>query len=199
MKRISTHTLVTMAVLGALSTLLFLLFEIPIFGNVYKLDFSNVPVLLAGFSMGPMPALGVALLKDLFHLILKGIGSTVGIGELADFLMTAAFVLPASLVYRRVKTQEGALRGMIWGCVAMCVVAVPLNAFLMFPFYMSAFNMDLVAIGAAIGPLFGQDTGMVGLLLGATLPFNLLKGVVLCLLTYGIYKPLSPLLHGKKK
>ena len=184
------------AILAALSAVLFLVLEIPIFGNIYKLDFSNLPVLLAAFSMGPVPALITLAIKDVIHLIIKGMGTSVGIGDLADFIMTAAFVLPAALIYGRNKSRRSALIGMVCGTVAMAAVALLVNGLMLFPFYMSAYHMDLAAIAGALGA--SADAGMTTLLLTTTLPFNLLKGVVLCLLTYLIYKPLSPVLHVKK-
>ena len=184
------------AILAALSAVLFLVLEIPIFGNIYKLDFSNLPVLLAAFSMGPVPALITLAIKDVIHLIIKGMGTSVGIGDLADFIMTAAFVLPAALIYGRNKSRRSALIGMVCGTIAMAAVALLVNGLMLFPFYMSAYHMDLAAIAGALGA--SADAGLMTLLLTTTLPFNLLKGVVLCLLTYLIYKPLSPVLHVKK-
>ena len=195
-KKLSTQYLTRIAVLAALSAVLFLTLEIPIFGNIYKLDFSNLPVLLAGYSMGTVPALITLGLKDLIHLTIKGFGSTAGIGDLADFIMTAAFVIPAVFIYKRNKNRKTALIGMCVGTVVMAIAALFVNGFIMFPFYMSAFHMDLPKIASMLGA--GQDAGMMTLLLTTTLPFNLLKGVVLSVLTFLIYKPLSPILKVKK-
>ena len=151
--------------------------------------------MLAGFSMGYVPGLITLALKDVIHLAIKGFGSTAGIGDLADFIMTAAFLLPALWLYRRNKNRKNALLGMCVGTVTMAVVAIAVNAFIMFPFYMSAFHMDLPKIASMLGA--GEDAGMMTLLLTTTLPFNLLKGVVISAVTYLIYKPLSPLLHVK--
>ena len=192
---LSVQYMTRIAVLAALSAVLFLTLEIPIFGSIYKLDFSNLPVLLAGFSMGPVPALITLLLKDLIHMLFKGFSTTVGIGDLADFIMTAAFVLPVCFLYHRNKSRKTALIGMGLGTVVMAAVAMLVNAWILFPFYMNAFHMDLNAIAGALGV---SSSGMMGLLLSTTLPFNLLKGVVISLLTFLIYKPLSPMLHVKK-
>lgn len=193
---LSVQYLTRIAVLAALSAVLFLTLEIPIFGNIYKLDFSNLPVMLAGYSMGIGPAIITLALKDLIHLMIKGFGSTAGIGDLADFIMTAAFVIPAVLIYKHNKSRKTALIGMIVGTLTMAAAALVVNGTIMFPFYMSAFHMDLPKIASMLGA--DQSAGMMTLLLTTTLPFNLLKGVVICLLTYLIYKPLSPILHVKK-
>ncbi|MDO5145135.1 MAG: ECF transporter S component [bacterium] len=193
---LSVQYLARIAVLAALSTVLFLTLEIPIFGNIYKLDFSNIPVMLAGYSMGLVPAIITLAIKDVLHLLLNGIGSTAGVGDLADFIMTAAFITPAVLLYQRQKSRKTALVGMLLGTVTMALVALAVNAFIMFPFYMSAFHIDLTVVAGMLGA--DQSSGMLTLLLTTTLPFNLLKGVVICLLTYLIYKPLSPILHVKQ-
>ena len=187
---ISVQYMTRIAVLAAVAAVLFLTLEIPIFGNIYKLDFSNLPVLLAAFSMGPVPGLITLLIKDLIHLMVKGMG-TMGIGDLADFLMSAALLLPASLLYRAHKTRRRALIGMVIGTLCMAAMALLVNGTILFPFYMSAYHMDLAAIAGALGCASGS---MISILLATTLPFNLLKGVVLSILTFLIYKPLSPLL-----
>ena len=186
---LSVQYMTRIAILGALSAVLFPL-EIPIVA-FYKLDFSTLPALLGAFSMGPLPGLAILLIKDLSRLAYS---SSMYVGELADFIMSAAFILPASLIYRKHKTRKTALVGML----CMIVVSVLVNWKMMIPFYMTAFNMDMEAIiGMAQKALPFVDTEWK-VLLYVTAPFNLLKGVVLCVLTYVIYKPLSPLLHVRK-
>lgn len=120
------------------------------------------------------------------------------VGELADFIMGAAFVLPAALIYQRNKSRKGALIGMITGTVALILAGCLTNAYLLIPFYMKAFGMPMEAIiGMCAQALPFVDTELK-VILFVTAPFNLLKGVVLCVLTYMIYKPLSPLLHVRK-
>lgn len=193
--RLPVQYMTRIAILAALSAVLFLVLEIPIFGSIYKLDFSNLPVLLAAFSMGPVPGLITLLMKDLIHLIFKGVSTTVGIGDLADFIMTAAFILPAVLIYQHKKSRKTALIGMLVGTLTMAAAALLVNALILFPFYMSAFHMDLPAIAGMLGV---KSEGMMGILMATTLPFNLLKGAVISLLTFLIYKPLSSVLHVKK-
>lgn len=174
MKKLSTQHMTRIAVLAALAAILFMI-EIPIV-SFYKLDFSNLPVLLGGFSMGTVPAvliLGVKSLLGLLH------SSTGGVGELADFIMGAAFVIPAALIYGRKKSRKNALVGMIVGTVVMIVAAAVVNYAILFPLLTKSY------------PSFE-------FILTVTTPFNLLKGVVLSAVTYLVYKPLSPLLHVKK-
>ena len=179
--------------LTALSSILFMI-SIPIVA-FYSLDLSNLPVLLGAFSMGPVAGLIILGLKSLIGCLTS---STMYVGELADFIMGAAFVLPAALIYQRNKSRKGALIGMITGTVALILAGCLTNAYLLIPFYMKAFGMPMEAIiGMCAQALPFVDTELK-VILFVTAPFNLLKGVVLCILTYMIYKPLSPLLHVRK-
>lgn len=192
-KTLSVQYLTRIAVLTALSSILFMI-SIPIVA-FYSLDLSNLPVLLGAFSMGPVAGLIILGLKSLIGCLTS---STMYVGELADFIMGAAFVLPAALIYQRNKSRKGALIGMIAGTVALILAGCLTNAYLLIPFYMKAFGMPMEAIiGMCAQALPFVDTELK-VILFVTAPFNLLKGVVLCVLTYMIYKPLSPLLHVRK-
>lgn len=181
-------------VLGAIAAVLYIWPEIPVIPPIYKLDLSTLPVLLAGFSMGPVHALVVLLIKDLTGLLHT---SSVGIGELADFLVSGAFVVVASLFYAKRRSFKGALIGMALGIVTMTLAGALANYYIMFPFYMGAFNMTSEAIVGMIAKTIPAVDSMWKLILLATMPFNLLKGLVLSLVTLLIYKRLSPLLHAK--
>ena len=192
-KNLSVQYLTRIAVLTALASILFLI-EIPVVA-FYKLDLSNLPVLLGAFSMGPVPGLIILLLKSLIGMLHS---SSMYVGELADFIMGAAFVLPAALIYRKHKTRNTALTGMAVGTVVMIVVAVLVNWKIMIPFYMTAYGMPMEAVvGMATKAVPFVDTEWK-LLLCVTAPFNLLKGVVLSSLTFVLYKHLSPLLHVRR-
>ena len=176
------------AILAAAACILDLL-QIPIVA-FYKLDLGNVPVLLGTFAMGPIPGIIILALKCLIGLLHS---SSMGIGKLADFLMSLALIVPAGLVYYRNKTRKDAIIGMLIGTLCMTVAGVLINKWILLPFYMTAFHMDMNGILAYAG-VNGVDSEW-RLLLLVTGPFNLLKGVLLCLVTALIYKPLSPLLH----
>lgn len=185
--------LTRIAVLAAISAVLYMI-EIPIIA-FYKLDLSNLPVLLGAFSMGPLPGLMILGVKSLLGLLHSSSG---GVGELADFIMGAALMLPAELIYRRNKSRRSALIGMTTGTICMIIVAVLVNWKIMIPFYMTAFGMPMEkVIGMASEILPFVDTEWK-LLLCVTAPFNLLKGFVLSLMTFLMYKRLSPLLHVRK-
>ena len=186
---LTTAVMTRIAILAAAASILFLL-EIPVVA-FYKLDLSNIPVLLGAFSMGTVPGLIILGLKSLIGLLHS---SSAGIGELADFIMGAALVIPASAVYHRNKTRKTALAGMLAGTVCMAVAGVLVNKYIMLPFYMGAFHMDMEGI-LSFAKVGGVDSEWK-LLMMVTGPFNLLKGCVLSLVTGLIYKPLSPILHG---
>ncbi len=196
-KLFSTANLTRMATLTAIALVLFFL-EIPIIPPMYKLDFSNIPVLLGGFAMGPVAGLIILLMKNVLEMIIKGLGSTMGIGNLADFLTGAAYLLPATLIYRQRKTKQRAMVGMGVGAVSQTVLAIFFNWLVMIPFYMSAYHMDIAKIvGYATKVLPFVDTELKFYLLACG-PFNLLKGLVISVVTALIYKPLSPLLKGRR-
>ena len=190
--RFSVATMTRIAILAAAASILFLI-EIPIVA-FYKLDLSNIPVLLGAFSMGPVPGVIILALKSAIGLLHS---SSAGVGELADFVMGAALVIPASVIYHRNKSRKSAIIGMAVGTVCMVVAGVLMNKWVMLPFYMGAFHMDMDGIIKAAG-VAGVDSEWKLLLL-VTGPFNLLKGVVLSIVTALIYKPLSPILHGKMR
>ena len=187
---LSAGTMTRIAILAAAASILFLL-EIPVVA-FYKLDLSNIPVLLGAFSMGTVPGLIILGLKSAIGLLHS---SSAGVGELADFIMGAALLIPASVIYHRHKTRKNALIGMLTGTICTAVVGVLVNKFIMLPFYMGAFHMDMEGI-LAYAKVSGVDSEWKLLLL-ITGPFNLLKGVVLSVVTFLIYKPLSPILHSK--
>ena len=191
-KMFSVGVMTRIAILAAAASILFLI-EIPIVA-FYKLDLSNIPVLLGAFSMGPVPGLIILALKSAIGLLHS---SSAGVGELADFVMGAAMIVPAAIIYHRQKNRKNAIVGMAVGTVCMVIAGVLINKWVMLPFYMGAFHMDMDGIIKAAG-VSGVDSEWKLLLL-ITGPFNLLKGVVLSIITALIYKPLSPILHERIK
>ena len=191
----TTALLSRIGILGAIASVLYVFPEIPIIPPMYKLDFSTIPALLAGYSMGSIPGLLVLLIKDLVGLTHS---SSLGVGELADFLMSGVFVVAASLIYQKNRSFKGALTGMLIGTAFMGIVGALVNYFIIIPFYISAFKMSSDAIIGMVAMTIPAVDSLWKLILLATLPFNLLKGLALCLIAVLIYKRLSPLLHVRK-
>ncbi len=174
--------------LSAISIILFYL-EIPIFGP-YKLDFSTLPAILAGFSMGPMSGIAVILIKDLVHMMSSHSGF---VGELADFIMSCAYVLPAAFLYRFRKTKTRALLSMLAGSMVMITAAAFVNKYILFPLY----HMTDEAVVGMCSSLWSYIDTIDKFIFIITVPFNLLKSVTLSLVTFLLYKKISPLLHRK--
>lgn len=191
---LTTRDMATVAVLAAISAVLFMI-EIPVV-LFYKLDLSHLPVLLGAFAMGPIPGTLILLVKSLLGLLHS---TSQGVGELADFLMGFAMLLPASLIYQHSKSRRSAILGMAVGTIVATIVAVFANMYIMIPFYGTAYGMPVEAIvgmGTAIVPAVDSAWKFVLLI---TAPFNLLKWIVISVLAGLMYKPLSPILHGRKR
>ena len=190
-KLISTQMMVRVALLSAIAFVLFRFLEIPIIA-FYKLDLSGVPVLLAGFAMGPLAAILTLAVKDLLAVV---VGSgTGGIGELADFLMLACLVLATAVPYRIRRTRGVVLWGMLVGTVLMTIAGVLLNYYVLIPLYTKFMPEEvIIATAAAAVPFAGIDN-LVKVVLYVTAPFNLFKGVVLSAVTYYLYRFLGPVL-----
>lgn len=189
------HKTVVTAMLAAVATvLMFLDFSVPVIPSFVKMDISELPALLASFSLGPVSGIVVCLLKNVFNLIFHG--STGGIGELCNFLLGATFVGIAGLIYKYKKTRTGAVIGALVGAAVMAVISIPVNYFISYPVYAAMFGgMDkILAAYNAIRP--GSD-GLLECLLVFNAPFTLVKGLIDAALTFLIYKPLSPVLHGR--
>lgn len=191
---LTVREMATVAILAAISAILFMV-EIPIV-LFYKLDVSNLPVLLGTFAMGPLQGTLILLVKSLLGLLHS---TSQGVGEVADFLMGFAMLLPAGLVYQRRKNRKGAIVGMMIGTVVATIVGVLSNLYIMIPFYGVAYGMPIekiIAMGQGVIPAVDSEFKFVLLI---TAPFNLFKWIVISVLTALVYKPLSPLLHGTRK
>lgn len=187
-----THKLAVTAMLSAAATVLMALdFPIPfLIPPFVKMDFSELPALLAAFSLGPAWGAAVCLVKNLINLTMS---STNGVGELCNLLIGLCFVIPAGLIYKRWKTRWGALIAALAGAALMAVCSVPVNYFISYPFYTSF--MPLETIIGMYQSLIPSVDGLLACLVIFNAPFTLLKGLLDTALCFLIYKPLSPLLH----
>lgn len=182
-------------ILAAVATVLMMLeFPIPFLIPVFiKFDFSELPALLAAFSMGPLSGVAVCLVKNLIHLPLTTTGC---VGELCNFLLGVCFVLPAGILYRLRKSRRTALIGALVGAAAMAACSVPLNYFVSYPVYTKFMLLDEI-VGAYQALVPGVD-GLLQCLVLFNMPFTFCKGVIDTLLVFLIYKHLSPILHGRR-
>ena len=192
--KMSVKMITHAGMLGAIAVVL-MLFEIPLpFAPAfYEIDFSEVPVLVGAFAMGPLAGLLIEFVKILLNLLINGT-TTAGVGEIANFLIGISFCLPASLIYRKMHSKKGAIVGLASGTLIMTAAGCFLNAYVLLPAYAKAFEMPidaLVGMGTAVN---AKITDLFTFVVFAVAPFNLLKGVLVSLVVVLIYKKISPIL-----
>lgn len=185
--------------LAAIAAVL-MLFEIPLpFAPAfYKIDLSEVPVLVGCFAIGPAAGILVELVKIILNFFMNGT-LTAGVGEAANFLIGCALCLPACWIYRRKKTRAYAVLGMAAGTICMTVVGSLLNAYILLPVYAKAFQMPidkLIEMGTAVN---GNITSLSTFVVFAVAPFNLLKGILVSLIVLLIYKKISPVFKMNRR
>lgn len=188
-----THKLVVTAMLGAVAFVLQMLeFPMPfLIPSFVQMDFSELPGLLAAFSIGPVSGVSVCLIKNVIKVIFKT--TTGGVGELCNFLIGAGLVVPAGLFYQHVKSRKGALAGALVGAVCMGLLSVPINYFISYPIYTVFMPLDVIV--GMYQELLPSVDGLLACLVLFNMPFTMLKGLLVTVLCFLVYKPLSPLLH----
>ena len=194
--RSRTHKLTVTAMLSAVAfILMFIEFPIPaLIPSFVKLDISDLPELLAAFSLGPIYGVAVTFLKNLLHILIKGTSSAY-VGELFNFVMGSVFAFSAGFIYQRKKSRKSALLGSVVGAVLMAVLSVPLNYFLVYPAYVVCYGLPLEAIIGMYQAILPSADSLIKCLVIFNLPFTFFKGMLDVVLCFLIYKPLSPLLH----
>lgn len=169
-------------------------FPLPFAPSFYEIDLSEVPVLICSFSLGPVAGVVCELVKVILKLLLKGT-TTAFVGDFANFVVGCSFILPATIVYHRVKTKKGAVAGMITGTVTMSIFGSFFNAVYLLPAFSALYGLpldQLVAMGTAVN---GMINSVSTLVFFAVVPFNIVKGAVVSLLTTLLYKRVERLLR----
>lgn len=193
--KVNVRSMTVTAMLSAIAfVLMFLDTAVPFVPNFIKLDVSELPALMASFALGPVYGVVVCLIKNLLHLFMT---STGGVGELSNFILGVAFVLPAGLIYYRKKTKKNAILGAFVGAFLMAAISFPSNLFIVYPVYYNFMPKDVI-IGAyqAVAP-FAEIKSIEQCLLFFNVPFTFVKGLISAIITVLIYQPLRPLLKGK--
>lgn len=191
--RVKVRTIAQIGMLSAIAVVL-MLFEMPLpfAPGFYKLDLSEVPVLIGCFTMGPIAGAVIELIKILLNLLMNG-SMTGGVGEAANFLVGCVFVVPAGMIYRKMRTKKGALIGMSVGTISMTILGCIVNAFVLLPVYAKVMELPLDALVSMGSKVNGAITSLSTFVMFAVGPFNLLKGVVVSLIVLLIYKKISPI------
>ena len=190
--------LVQIGMLSALAIVLMLFeFPLPFAPGFYKLDFSELPVIIGAFAIHPFAGVMIELVKILLNLLLDG-SATAGVGEVANFCIGCCFVVPASVIYHYKKNRKNAIIGLCVGTLFMTIAGCFINAYVMLPTYSAAFHMEiekLIAMGTAVNPAINS---LWTFILLAVVPFNLVKGILVSVITILIYKKISIILKGNK-
>ena len=199
MKKDTTHNLTVAAMLSAVAfILLFIEFPIPMLIPAFiKMDFSDLPALLGAFALGPVYGVIISFMKNLLHIVIKGT-STACVGELSNFILGAIFSAVAGYLYKHHKSRKTAIIGAVAGAVAMGVLSVPSNYFVVYPAYVQFYHMPLEAILGMYQAILPSADSLIKCLILFNLPFTLVKGLLDAVLCMLIYKPLSPILHGRR-
>jgi len=193
--KFTTAYITKVAILTAISFILYIAhFPLPfMFPGFLEIQISELPALLAGFSMGPISACIVIVLKCLFKLAMSGTGN---VGELTDILLGISFVLPASIIYQLHKDKKHALIGLVVGSGILTALSLLVNRFISIPFYSKLYGFDgIVASVTSLYKNVTEDNFYTYYLLVGVLPFNILRCIIVSVLTFVLYKRLSKILH----
>jgi len=184
--------------IGMLSAIAFILmyfdFSVPFMPSFIKMDLSELPALIGSFALGPVEGIIICLVKNLLHLMKT---TTGGVGELSNFILGAAFTGTAGLIYKKHKTKKDALIGSLVGAVVMAVISVITNYFIVYPIYTDFMPMEAI-IGAYQAILPSADS-LLKCLIIFNMPFTFVKGMLSVLITFLIYKRISPIIKGDQK
>lgn len=184
-----------MSRIGMLSAVAFLLmfFEFPltfIAPSFIKLDISDLPAMVGAFTMGPVAGIIISAVKNVLHIALKGT-STGGVGELSNFIIASVLTGTAGIIYKRDNTFKGAIVGMLFGTVLMTIVAIISNYFVIFPLYANFMPMEaIINAGKAVN---ANISSLWDMMIYSLVPFNLIKGFLVSIVTMLIYKKISHL------
>lgn len=189
-KILTTKKMVVTGMFAAIATVLFL-FDFPVlFAPVfYKLDFSELPALIVSFAYGPVAGVLVEFVKILLKIMIKGTDSAF-VGELANFVVGSALILPAGIIYYFKKTKKTAIVACIVGTLFITVAGTVFNAVYLLPAFAKLYGMPLDAIIAMGSEINGRITGIWSFVLLCVAPLNLIKGALISIVTMLIYKPL---------
>ncbi|MBO4214540.1 MAG: ECF transporter S component [Lachnospiraceae bacterium] len=194
-KRIDVHMITITPMLAVIAFLLmYVETSIPIMPSFLKFDISDMPAFIGSFAFGPVCGALICFIKNLLHLPLTHTG---GVGELANFIIGISYVIPAGIIYKMRKTKRNAFFGAMIGCCIAGLISLPINYFVVYPFYYNFMSKD--AIIAAYKAILPMVNSIFSCLLVFNLPFTIGKGIIVTIITMLIYKPLSPLIKGKNR
>ena len=192
-KFISTRTITITALLASISYILaFIELPVPLSPSFARMDLSDIPALIGAFVFGPVTGVIIELIKNVLQLLST---STAGVGELANFLIGASYVWIAGFIYKYKRTKKGAISAYIISSIVMGVVAMIVNYFILLPLFETFMPLDQLIVSFSEFLPFIQTK--LDVVLYNVLPFNVIKGLVVGLVTMVVYKKLTPVLKGE--
>ncbi|WAW15878.1 ECF transporter S component [Peptostreptococcus equinus] len=172
---------------------MFIEMPIPIFPSFLKIDISDIPALVAGLALGPIAGFMVEFIKNLLHLITST--QTGGVGELANVIVGGSFVVTSSMIYRKNRDAKSYIKAFLAATIVMTLVGSIVNYFFLLPFYGQLMGMDaIIGMGKAVNP---KVNDLLSFVLWFIAPFNLLKGLILSILSVPFFKKLDNILKSK--
>lgn len=194
-KKLDVRRLVFSALMGALSIVLaelpFLKITTPI--PFIKLDFSDVPAMLASLTMGPVSGVFVCVIKNAWGCLTTSTGC---VGELQNLILSVSLVLPAGLLAHKNSSVKRAIFGSLAGSAAMAAISFPANYFIMFPVYSTVFKMPMEAIIGIYQKVFPHVETLGDCLLTFNVPFTFAKGLIASVISVALYKKLRPVFNS---
>lgn len=196
MKNSRVRTITMAAIMGAVAFILqFFSFNVPFLSPFANFDFSALPEIMGGFILGPIGAIEIIVIKLGLILAFKGTTSLFT-GEIQNFILSCAYVLPAILYYRKNRTKKGAITGLLLGIIISVVIAIFTNLYLIFPAYIYLYGMSwdqILGICAAVNPYISTKISFVAF---SVIPFNLISRCTTSIITFFLYKKISkPIKH----
>ncbi len=194
--RFNAKFITSTAIFAAISTILYVVpffnFNLPIFPAFLSIHLDEIPVFIAGFAYGPTSAIFILLIKTLIKLPMT---SSLCVGEIADFIYSFAFIIPACLIYKKKRSFKGALISLGVGFICQVVVASFFTTFVMLDFYMFVMGMSYESILAMCQAIYPSINNLSWpFLTYIALPFNIVKDVIVIVVTLLLYKSLHTLI-----
>lgn len=192
-RKISTRRIAMTAVMAAVSTvLMFISFKLPFMPSFISLDFSDLPALIASFTLGPLSGMAVCFVKNLINITQT---MTFGVGELSNFIISSAFVVSAGAIYGRKRNFASAAVGSVIGAMFMAFLGFFSNYFIVYPIYTNIMSMEaIIGMYKAINP---SVDSLWQALLCFNVPFTFCKGMISAIVTLLTYKKLEPVINGR--
>lgn len=189
------------AIFAAISSILYIVpifnFNLPFLPSFLSIHFDEIPLFICGFAYGPWAGIAATIVKTLLKLPFT---STLGVGELSDLIFTAAFLLPTTLIYRKMRNLKGVGIGFAVGLVCQLIVSVLMNIYVMLPFYMFVMGLPYEAILSMcqlVNPMVTDLSWPYALF--CVLPLNLIKDAAVILVTFIVYRKIHIVLRFETK